>query len=97
MPSPNLETSFVIPDQRVESECRVSADLRPKDVAYGAMLYMEPNGMVSPNPNSGGTTNPFIGRCLGVGKFAATVNVLTNPLPEPEVKDAVTQLGDIVR
>ena len=86
-----------IPQQRAEVDCRVSADLTREDFAFGDCVYMRADGSVTMRPNGGGQTNPFIGRCLGPGKIAATVVVLTEPLLDPGVVDAVTQLGDLVR
>lgn len=87
----------MMPAHRVETQLRVSADLRPADFEFGDCVYMMPNGTVTANPNGAGLTNPLVGRVLGGGRSAQTINVLTQPLIEPDVVDAVTQLGDIVR
>ena len=87
-----LRVSFQIPDQRMEYEAKISADLTPKDFNLGDSVYLCDDGSVTNVPNGVGV---LLGRALGPGQLADTVNVLTQPFMPP--KDAVTRLGDIVR
>ena len=82
----------MIPQQRVEFEARVSADLQPKNFELGAAVYVNLDGSVTTHQ-----TDVYLGRALGPGKLAATVSVMTQPVLPPKVTDAVTQLGDIDR